>query len=128
MSELRRPNCDPSVAAWISTVRQEELFLSVLVVGEIERGIHRLRRRGDQEQADVFLRWLATLESDYGDRLLPISLRVAKRWGALSAPATVPIVDALLAATALEHDLTLVTRDVGVLPTTGVRLLDPWSA
>jgi toxin FitB len=107
-------------------VDSSDLYLSVLVVGEIRHGIERLRRRGDGRQAAVFDAWLAVLEAEFADRLLPISASVAESWGRLTAAQPLPVVDGLLAATAIEHDLTLVTRDTRTLDGTGVRLLDPW--
>ena len=126
VSELRRPNRNPRVSAWFEQVDSSELFLSVLVAGEVRQGIERLRRRGDDEQAGVFERWLAALKEDYADRLLAISTAVAERWGRLNAVKPLPVIDGLLAATAIEHDLTLVTRDDATLASSGARLLNPW--
>jgi toxin FitB len=96
------------------------------VVGEIRRGIERLRRRRDPNQADLLERWLAVIRSEFTDRLLPITLGIAERWGLLNAVRPFPAVDGLLAATAIEHDLTLVTRDTAALAGSGARLLNPW--
>lgn len=102
-----------------------DLFLSVLVVGEIRQGVERLRSR-DPAQAEVFERWLGTLKRDFRDRVLPISTEVAETWGRLNAPAPLPVVDGLLAATAVVHGLTLVTRDTAKLEPTRIALLNPW--
>ncbi len=126
VSEIRKPNRDAGVSAWFDEADSADLYLSVLVVGEIRQGIERLRRRRDQEQADVFERWLAILKEEFTDRLLPVSVGVAERWGHLNAAQPLPVIDGLLAATAIEHDLTLVTRDSRPLAGTGARVLDPW--
>jgi toxin FitB len=126
VSEIRKAEPDPGVAEWFTATASEELYLSVLVVGEIRQGIERLRGRRDSEQADRFERWLDGLKATFGDRLLPVSVAVAERWGRFNAVRPLPVVDGLLAATAMEHDLTLVTRDIRGLRSTGVELLDPW--
>lgn len=126
ISEIRKPNPHPTVSDWFSESASGELYLSVLVVGEIRQGIERLRRRRDRKQADLFERWLAVLRDDFADRLLPISVAIAERWGRLNAGQPLPVVDGLLAATAIEHDLTFVTRNSGTLMASGVRLLNPW--
>jgi predicted nucleic acid-binding protein len=128
VSELRKTNRDAGVAAWYSSVDSGDLFLSVLVVGEIRQGIERLRRR-DPDQSTVFERWLTVLKQDFDDRLLPVSHRVAERWGYVNAIRPLrplPVVDGLLAATAIAHGLTLVTRDSHTLANTGAQLLNPW--
>lgn len=125
ISEIRRRSPNAGVKSWFEQVAGEDLFLSVLVVGEIRQGVERLRAR-DPEQADVFEQWLELLHRDFRDRLLPISTAVADAWGRLNAPSPLPVIDSLLAATALVHGLTLVTRDTGKLDKTDIVLLDPW--
>lgn len=127
ISEVRRSSPDPGVASWFEQAAGEDLFLSVLVVGEIRQGIERLRSR-DAKQAEVFERWLELLHQDFQDRLLPVSAAVAEAWGKLNARSPLPVIDSLLAATALVHGLTFVTRDTSKLEKTGVALLDPWEA
>ena len=100
------------------------LFTSVLVLGEIRRGIESIRRR-DTPSALALEQWLDRLTADFGERVLPVDARVADRWGILNVPDPVPTVDGLLAATALVHDLIFVTRNVRDVANTGVRLLDP---
>ena len=126
ISEIRKAEPNAGVAGWFTATASEQLYLSVLVVGEIRQGIERLRGRRDSEQADRFEHWLDALKANFGDRLLPVSIGVAERWGGLNAVRPLPVVDGLLAATAMEHDLTLVTRDTRGLRSTGVELLDPW--
>lgn len=125
ISEARKPNGNPHVKAWIAAVSASRLFLSVLVVGEIRRGIERLRRR-DIAQADTFERWLTTLHEDYADRLLPITGEIAEEWGRLSVPDALPTIDGLLAATARVHRLTLVTRNIDDVARTGASVLNPF--
>lgn len=126
LSELRKPVPDPGVATWFAGAPATDLFLSVLVVGEIRQGIERLARR-DTAQAEVFQRWLARLLEVYADRIAPITVDVAEIWGRLNVPDPIATVDGLLAATALAHDWTLVTRNVRDVSTTGVRLLNPFT-
>lgn len=125
VSEIRKKAPNPGVAAWFDSVPASELFLSVLVVGEVRQGIERLARR-DSAQAGVFEQWLAQLVAVYGDRIVPVTADVAEIWGRLNVPDPVPVVDGLLAATALAHGWTLVTRNVSDVASTGVRLLDPF--
>lgn len=126
VSELRKPTAHPNVASWSAQASGEKAYLSALVVGEIRSGIERLRRRGDDPQADVIEDWLASLRKAFEGLILPVSDEVAEQWGRIDAMKSIPPVDALMAATALEHDLTLVTRDTAPLAETGVRLLNPW--
>jgi toxin FitB len=115
------------VAAWFDSAPPGDVHLSVLVVGEIRQGVEILRRRADHPQADAIEAWLDALADGFAERLIPVSTAVADRWGRLNASRPLPVVDGLMAATAIEHDLTLVTRDVETLAGSGVRLLDPWS-
>lgn len=125
MSEVRKRSPHPEVARWFAGSRAADLFLSVLVVGEIRQGIARLRAK-DPTRAEVFERWLAQLRDTFGDRLIPVSVEVAETWGRLNAARPIPIVGGLLAATALVHDWTLVTRNTADIVGTGVRVLDPF--
>jgi toxin FitB len=126
VSEIRKQAPDVGVASWFDSVAPDSLFLSVLVVGEIRHGIESLARR-DPAQAEIFERWLGQLVGGYGDRLIPITERIAQLWGRLNVPDPVPVVDGLMAATALVHDWTLVTRNVSQVRSTGVRLLNPFA-
>ena len=127
VSELRKPSPDPNVRDWFASVRGTDLYLSVLVPGEIRQGIERLRRR-DVQQARAYERWLATLLRDYGDRMIPITAEVAEEWGRLNVPDPLPVIDRLMAATARVHGLTFVTRNGADVSRTGVRLVDPFHA
>ena len=125
VSELRKgERANPGVRAWFAEAADESLFTSVLVVGELRRGIESIRRR-DVPSALELERWLAGLTDGFADRILPVDREVAEQWGGLNVPDPVPTVDGLLAATALVHGLTLVTRNTRDVARTGVPLLDP---
>ena len=127
VSELRKGDrANEGVRAWFADAREEELFTSVLVLGEVRRGVESIRRR-DTRSALALEQWLLRLTTSFSDRVLPIDARVADRWGSLNVPDPVPTIDGLLAATALVHDLTLVTRNIRDVQDTGARLLDPTS-
>jgi len=127
LSEARRRRADVHVKAWLSSVASTDLFTSVLVVGEIRRGVERLRRR-DTEQANLLDEWLTTLKQQFADRVLPVTIEIAEEWGRLNVPNPLPTIDGYLAATANIRGLTLVTRNTRDLARTGVALLDPWAA
>jgi toxin FitB len=126
LSELRRRERDPQVVAWFERQRTTDLFLSVISVGEIERGIAR-QRAIDPGFADALADWLDRMLTLYGERVLPFDLRTARRWGALSAALGNDSADLMIAATALEHGLTVVTRNISDFEPTGVAVLDPFS-
>lgn len=127
VSELRKgPRTDASVRAWFDAVDADELFTSVLVIGELRRGVESIRRR-DPTAALALEQWLARLLASFADRIIPIDTAVAERWGALNVPDPLPAVDGLLAATALVHDMTLVTRNIRDVARSGVRVLDPFA-
>ena len=125
ISEARGPRGDANVKAWLASVPADNLYLSVLVVGEIRGGRERLRRR-DPVQADAYEGWLATLRRDYADRLLPVTAEVADEWGRMNVSDPVPVVDGLMAATAKVKCLTLVTRNTADIERSGVRILNPF--
>ncbi len=127
VSELRkRDRCDGNVAAWYTGVSDDELFLSVLVLGEIRRGIERIRDR-DTQQCAALEQWLQDVTRRYAQRIVPIEERVADAWGQLYYIRNVPVVDGLMAATAKVHNLTLVTRNTHDVQGLGVNLLNPFS-
>lgn len=121
----RRPNAN--VAGWIARQRGSDLFVSVVSIGEIERGIA-LQRRSNPEFASVLAAWLDQMLTIYGDRILPFDLAAARRWGALSAILGNEGADLQIAATAIEHGLTVVTRNVSDFEPTGVAVIDPFSS
>jgi hypothetical protein len=113
------------VAAWAQSVRESDLYLSVLTLGEIRKGIERLRNR-DPAQAQLFENWLGQLRARFADRILPVDDRAAERWGTLNAARTRSTVDSLIAATAYIYGLTIATRNTGDFEDCQVRLLNPW--
>jgi predicted nucleic acid-binding protein len=127
LSELRKGNrCDAGVREWFERVGTEELFLSVVVLGEIRRAIERIRLR-DQAQARALEKWLRRVTTEFSDRLLPVDATVADQWGRLGVRQPVPVVDALLAATAMAHELVVVSRDEAGFRNTGVAVINPFS-
>ena|SRR5664280_2309287 len=126
ISELRKASCNPGVAAWMTSIQPDEAFLSVLTFGEIRRGIE-LRRPKDARAAGALDRWLSGLETHYSDRILPITPAIADRWGRLSPSQPLPVTDGLLAATALEHKLTIVTRNMADFQRSGANTLNPFA-
>jgi predicted nucleic acid-binding protein len=126
LSEARRPRGDEGVKRWVSSTPAGDLYLSVLVVGEVRRGIERLKRR-DPDQAGVYEAWLGTVLRDYADRIVPVDIEAADEWGRMSVPDPVPIVDGLMAATAKVRGMTFVTRNTADVERTGVAVLDPFS-
>jgi toxin FitB len=125
ISEARKRPPDSGVRAWLAAVPEADLYLSVLVVGEIRQGIERLRRR-DPAQAAPYETWLSALLRGFGDRLVPVTTEVCEEWGRLNVPDPLPVIDGLMAATAKVRGWTFVTRDVAGLARTGVRLLNPF--
>lgn len=128
LSELRHRRADAKVVAWMQARPRQSLYLSVLSLGEIRKGIEGV---ADPAFRQTLTDWLEVdLPNWFVGRLLGIDAPVADRWGRVQAVAgrTLPAVDGLLAATALQHDLTLVTRSTRDFADTGVRLVDPWHA
>jgi len=127
VSELRkRERADAGVRQWFAGVDDTELFLSVLTVGEIRRGIDSIHRR-DRTRALSLNRWFRALVTEYEGRLLPVDQKVAEEWGRMNAVRTLPAVDSLLAATAHVHGLTFVTRNTRDVAQTGVPCLNPFT-
>lgn len=127
VSELRKgPRTNRNVSEWLEVNSSEELWLSVVVVAELQRGVALVDRR-DTDQAETLRTWLAELITSYDDRILPITLEVAVRWGALGIPDPLPVLDGLIAATALEHKLTVVTRNTTDIARSGVSVLNPFA-
>ncbi len=127
LSELRKgARANAKVVGWFRSVDDAAMYLSVLVIGELRQGVERLRRR-DPPAAARLDRWIQELIEHHADRTLPVDAAVADRWGRLNVPDPIPAVDGLLAATALVHSLTLVTRNVRDVRGTGVRHLDPFA-
>jgi len=131
ISELVRPRPDAKVVAWVEASDELLLYLSVLTLGEIRKGIAAL---SDSSRRTSIEAWLEkSLRPRFLNRILPIGEEIADRWGFISARASakgtpVPVIDGLLAATALHHNLTLVTRNTSNVLGTGVAVFSPWDS
>ena len=126
ISEVRKgARCHLAVAAWWSGVEDRDLFLSTLTIGEIRKGVEAVRTR-DPDKARALEAWLQAIVLAFGPRILGIDAAVAESWGRISAIRSVPVVDALLAATASVHGLVLVTRNATDVAGLGVRVLNPF--
>jgi toxin FitB len=127
LSTLRRRQRTPELEAWTASQRTSDLFLSVVSIGEIERGIA-LQRTKDANFAELLAKWLDRVLAVYDNRILPFDLGSSRRWGQLSAAIGNQNADLQIAATALEHGLTVVTRNVRHYESTGVSVLDPFDS
>ena len=126
ISEIQKGlRCNVNVQTWFDNTPENEMFLSVLVIGEIRLGIERLRKR-DLKQALVLEQHLTTLQTKMAGRILSVTNAITNRWGIINAGDPLPVIDSLLAATAIEHDLTLVTRNIKDVKRSGARLLNPF--
>jgi toxin FitB len=126
ISELRKGHrCHPNVARWFRTVDDLEIHTSVVVLGELKRGIERVRPK-DPAFARELERWLTRLIASLGRRILPVDQAIALAWGLVSAPRTVPPIDGLLAATAIVYGYSIVTRNIKDMADLGVRCLNPF--
>lgn len=135
ISEVRRHAPDAGVSAWWKEVPASRLYLSALTVGEIQRGIERIRHREDATHAERLTDWLDGLTRQFADRILDVDTAVAMEWarqerrdrrGQSARERPVPVINGLLAATAIVHDLTLVSRNIRDLERTDARLLNPF--
>jgi predicted nucleic acid-binding protein len=127
ISELRKgKRADAAVRSWFASIEDEEIFLSVLTIGELRQGVERIRRR-DPDAAVRLDSWLARVVETHRDRLVPVDRLAAEEWGRMNVPDPVPVVDGLLAATAKAAGMTLVTRNVADVDRTGVDYLDPFA-
>jgi len=125
LSELRKPGRNAAVVDWFSSIFSERLYLSVLTLGELRRGVEMLRIR-DAHSAGALDRWIAAVRSQFSDRIIGVDEEVAERWGQMSPRRPVPVIDGLLAATALAHDLAVVTRNTADFERSGVTVLNPF--
>ena len=126
ISEIAKgPRCDANVAAWFASVDDSGLYLSVLVLGEIRKGVESVRRRGPEKAAGLE-KWLDELINSYSERVLPVSQAIADEWGRMSALRSVPVVDGLLAATAKIHRIVLVTRNEAHVHNLGAEFHNPF--
>jgi hypothetical protein len=125
LSELRKRQRDPRVVTWVQSVAPSDLFLSAITVGEIELGIEKEKSK-NPAFADELAAWLELTLRAYGDRILPLDVGAARRWGRLAARLGNKGLDLAIAATALEHGLTVATRNLSHFDPTGVATFDPF--
>jgi predicted nucleic acid-binding protein len=126
ISETRKPRPDPGLSRWLDGVPALDLYMCVMSLGEIRKGIERFRA-ADAKGAAEIEGWLNDVEDAFEGRILPIDRRVAQSWGLFSARSDLHAVDAMLAATARVHNLTLVTRNVRHVMPFGIDLLNPFA-
>ena len=126
LSEARKgARANAGVATWFAEVADHELYVSVLTVGELRRGIDSIERR-DASAARVLDGWLRGMVDGFHERVLPVDRAIAEEWGRMNVAQSLPIIDTLLAATAKIHGLTLVTRNTKDVARTGIRCLNPF--
>jgi hypothetical protein len=125
ISETRKIRPNAAVIAFLSAADSAALFLSVLTLGELRKGVE-TKRRSDPAAAAALGAWVDGIETTFADRVLDVDSGVARLWGELSADRSLPVVDTLIAATAIRRGLTLVTRNTRDVAGTGVATLDPW--
>jgi predicted nucleic acid-binding protein len=125
VAELAKPRPNSRVIAWLGSIPSTDLFLSVITLGEIRKGIEKKRMTSPEDAARLEA-WFATLVLRYDSRILPFDEQSADRWGRVMAlHPSVPVEDGQLVAAALQHDLTLATRNVRRIAKTGVVFVDP---
>jgi len=130
VSEIRKGNkANPGVRAFFAdtSFRSADLYLSVVTIGEMRQGVERIRHRGDDAQAKRLARWLKQVTTTYPESILPFDEETAHVWGRLRVPNPENPLDKQIAATALIHDLTVVTRNTEHFAPTGARLLNPFA-
>lgn len=128
LSEIRKGDrCDHHVKNWFAGIDDNSIYLSILVTGEIRKGIE-LKRIKDPVQALRLEQWLVKIETHYLGKIFSLDAETCDIWGKLNGIRPLPVIDSLLAATALQHDLTLVTRNVKDMKNTSVKLLNPFEA
>ncbi|KQT53815.1 MULTISPECIES: type II toxin-antitoxin system VapC family toxin [unclassified Aureimonas] len=127
LSELGKTQPHPGVVTWMDATRYLQAYVSVMTIGEIERGIHKIEQREGQP-ANRHRDWLKRSLLVYDQRILPVTIEVARRWGRLTDELRNTNPDLLIAATALEHDLTVVTRNTRHFEPTGAKLLNPYES
>jgi len=126
ISEVRKgARCDGNVAVWYESVDESAVYLSVLVLGELRKGVERARPN-DPVRAHALEQWLTSVALSFAERILPIDRAIADEWGRMGAKRPVSTVDALLAATAKVYGMTLVTRNVSDVSGLGAQVINPF--
>lgn len=125
--ETRKKKADPGLMAFLRATDSSALYLSVLTIGELRKGIA-IKRRTDLTAARVLAGWVEGLEFGFTDRILPIDAATARLWGDWSGDHPRPVIDTLLAATAAKHSLTFVTRNMRHIAGLPVKVHNPWTA
>ena len=129
ISELIKPKPSSTVIKWLRSCQEESLFLSSLTIGEIQKGISRLP---DSRKRKKLQRWLdSELTQRFDRRIIGIDFKVAKKWGEIQASSEIagvkmPVIDSLIASIGIVYDMTVVTRNIGDMKNSGVRLFNPW--
>jgi predicted nucleic acid-binding protein len=126
ISEIRKgSNCSANVTAWYERIEDNSLYLSVLILGEIRKGVER-SRANDPRKARSLEKWLVAVTSAFAGHILTIDVAVAEEWGKMNAIRPIPVIDGLLAATAKIHRMTLVTRNIIDVADLGAAVLNPF--
>ena len=125
LSETRKKKADAGVLAFLQAGEASTLYISVLTLGELRKGVAK-KKREDAETAKRLADWVDGLEYSFADRILGIDAATARLWGDWSSERPRPVVDTLLASTAVVHGLTLVTRNIRDVRGLAVKLFDPW--
>jgi len=125
LSAIRRKQRDQNLEKWLLSINSLDVYISVVTIGEVERGITQ-QRRNNPEFAEDLQRWLDTILQRYQQRILPLSISIAQRWGRLSAELGHNSADLMIAATALEHNLIVATRNTRYFEPTQVGLINPY--
>lgn len=126
ISETRKLRANADVMAFLARAESASLFLSMLSLGELRKGVE-AKRRTDPAVGQQLATWVDGIETTFADRLLTVDAPTARLWGELSAARSLPVVDTLIAATAIRHGLTLATRNIRDIAATGVTSFDPWA-
>jgi toxin FitB len=127
ISETRKVRADAGVMGFLAGADSAGLFLSVLTLGELRKGVE-ARRRTDAVSAAGLGEWVESIETTFADRLLPVDAAAARLWGELSAGRSLSVIDTLIAATAITRGLSLITRNTRDVAATGVRVVNPWQS
>jgi toxin FitB len=126
LSEPTRPRPNPKVLNWLDTTPPSTLFISVLSLGELTKGIAQVLDR-DPRRAETYAAWLVSIRLQYKGRILPVDALIAETWGMMASTGSFPVVDALITSTARAHGLVLATRNRRDFQGLGIQVFDPWT-